>query len=80
MTVAAEFLPHLSLRLATVRADVAARIQAIVAVLKDFAPYAAVVLILPGGSLLALLLWLYRRHQKSDLAVCVGHADAEPAS
>jgi hypothetical protein len=80
MTVAAEFLPHLSIRLAMVRAGVAARIQGIVAVLKDFAPYAAVVLILPGGSLLALLLWLYRRHQKSDLAVCVGHADAEPAS
>jgi uncharacterized membrane protein len=62
MTLAAEFLPHLCIRLATVRADIAARIGGIVAVLKDFAPYAAVELILPGGSVLALLLWLYRRH------------------
>jgi hypothetical protein len=30
--------------------------------LRDLAPYAAMELILPGGSLMALLLWLYRRH------------------
>jgi hypothetical protein len=29
--------------------------------LKAFAPYALIELILPGGSLMALLLWLYRR-------------------
>lgn len=33
-------------------------------VLKEFGPYAAIELILPGGSCLALLLWLYRRHQR----------------
>jgi hypothetical protein len=33
-----------------------------VAKLRDFAPYAAMELVLPGGSLVALLLWLYRRH------------------
>jgi hypothetical protein len=32
--------------------------------LKDFAPYAAMELILPGGSVLALSLWLYRRRRK----------------
>jgi len=33
--------------------------------LKDLGPYAAIELVLPGGSVLALLLWLYRRHRKS---------------
>jgi hypothetical protein len=30
--------------------------------LRDLAPYALMELVLPGGSLMALLLWLYRRH------------------
>ena len=32
-----------------------------VAQLRTLAPYAALELIMPGGSVLALLLWLYRR-------------------
>ncbi len=39
-----------------------AHAAAAVAKLKNLAPYAAIELILPGGSLVALLLWLYRRH------------------
>jgi hypothetical protein len=31
----------------------------------DLAPYAAIELVLPGGSLMALLLRLYRRHKKA---------------
>jgi hypothetical protein len=38
---------------------------AVLARLRDLAPYAAIELVLPGGSLVALLLWLYRRHKKS---------------
>jgi hypothetical protein len=34
---------------------------AIIAKLRQLAPYAAIELILPGGSLIALLLWIYRR-------------------
>jgi hypothetical protein len=34
---------------------------AVVAKVRNFAPYAAIGLVLPGGSLIALLLWLYRR-------------------
>ena len=30
--------------------------------LKDLGPYAAIELLLPGGSLIVLLVWLYRRH------------------
>jgi hypothetical protein len=31
--------------------------------LKDLAPYALIELVLPGGSVMALLLWLYRRQK-----------------
>jgi hypothetical protein len=41
---------------------------AVVAKLRDFAPYAAIELVLPGGSLIALLLWFYRRRQKANRA------------
>ncbi|MDP9011603.1 MAG: hypothetical protein M3O41_02895 [Pseudomonadota bacterium] len=44
----------------TLRASTAA----VVAKLRDLAPYAALELVLPGGSLIALLLWLYRRQKK----------------
>jgi hypothetical protein len=33
------------------------------ALMKDLGPYAAIELLLPGGSLLALGLWLYSRHK-----------------
>jgi hypothetical protein len=33
------------------------------ALLRQLGPYAAVELLLPGGSLLALCLWLYRRYR-----------------
>lgn len=29
-------------------------------------PYAAVELLLPGGSVVAVLLWLYRRHKRIE--------------
>jgi len=38
---------------------------AVIAKLRDLAPYAAIELVLPGGSLIALLLWLYRRQGRS---------------
>jgi hypothetical protein len=36
---------------------------AVFAKLRDIAPYAAIELILPGGSLIALALWFYRRQR-----------------
>lgn len=36
--------------------------------LRQLGPYAALELLLPGGSLLAILLWLYRRHRRAKLA------------
>jgi hypothetical protein len=36
----------------------------IVAKLREFAPYAAI-LMLPGGSVMAVLLWLYRRQKRA---------------
>ena len=37
---------------------------AIVSKLRSVAPYAVIELVLPGGSLIALALWLYRRQKK----------------
>jgi hypothetical protein len=41
----------------------AGRITAAWAVLKALAPYAAIELLLPGGSVLAIICWLYRRRR-----------------
>src|SRR5882757_2366300 len=42
---------------------VRAFVAAIVPKLRDLAPYALMELVLPGGSVMALLLWLYRRER-----------------
>jgi hypothetical protein len=39
------------------------RIPKLAALLRDVGPYAAIELLLPGGSLIALGLWLYSRHK-----------------
>jgi hypothetical protein len=44
-----------------------AHTAAVVAKLREFAPYAAMELVLPGGSLMALGLWLYRRQKRASL-------------
>jgi hypothetical protein len=41
-----------------------ARAAAVVAKLRELAPYALIELVLPGGSVMALLLWLYRRQKR----------------
>lgn len=54
----------------------ARRIEAMSGLLKELAPYAAIELVLPGGTLIAILCWLYRRRQ----AACpVGHGKLIPA-
>jgi hypothetical protein len=37
--------------------------------LRELGPYALVELLVPGGSILAVLLWLYRRNHKREEAV-----------
>jgi hypothetical protein len=37
-----------------------------IAFVRAIGPYVAIELILPGGTLLALLLWLYRRYQRGE--------------
>jgi len=37
----------------------------VVARLKDLAPYAAIEFLLPGGSVIALTLWFYRRRKRA---------------
>jgi hypothetical protein len=50
----------------TVPRMLSAYTTAVIAKLRDLAPYAAIELILPGGSVMALLLWFYRRHKKTS--------------
>jgi hypothetical protein len=50
------------------RRDLRSRAAIVAAKLRDLAPYAAMELVLPGGSLMALLLWLYRRHGAAFLS------------
>lgn len=45
------------------RIGLAAWVAAAVSVLRQIGPYAAIEIVLPGGTLIALLLWLYRRHR-----------------
>ena len=45
------------------RARWAAWMALAIAGLKELGPYAAIEIILPGGTLIALALWLYRRHR-----------------
>ena len=46
----------------------AARSRVALAILKEFAPYAAIELILPGGTIIAILFWLYRRRRLAAAA------------
>jgi len=34
--------------------------------LRELGPYALVELVMPGGSVIAVLLWLYRRHRRME--------------
>lgn len=44
------------------------QIRAIWGVLRELAPYAAIELVLPGGTILAILCWLYRRRRDAVLS------------
>ena len=59
MSAAAEVL------LTSPRESLAKRLVSALAPLRALAPYAAIELLLPGGSLIALVLWLYRRYKKA---------------
>ena len=52
----------------TARRTLSAHTAVVVAKVREFAPYAAMELILPGGSLMALGLWLYRRQRRAALS------------
>jgi hypothetical protein len=34
---------------------------------RQFGPYAAIELLVPGGSVIAVLVWLYRRHKRIEV-------------
>jgi hypothetical protein len=41
--------------------------NALIQVARDASPYLAVELLLPGGSVIALLMWLFRHRSKKEL-------------
>ena len=65
MMSAIESLSHSNARRTPVAPKLRAYTAAVVAKLRAVAPYALLELILPGGSMMALLLWLYRRQRKA---------------
>jgi hypothetical protein len=64
MMSAIESMSPSNARRAPVAPKMRAYTAAVVAKLRAVAPYALIELILPGGSMMVLLLWLYRRQRK----------------
>ena len=54
-----------ALNQAPLRTSITSWLSRLVGRASEFGPYLAIELILPGGSLVALLLWLYRRNNRS---------------
>jgi hypothetical protein len=71
MTVALEVDPSAIGSYPLVRTGIADWILRAAAALRDLGPYATIEFLLPGGSLVILLPWLYRRHKKSASAVAL---------
>jgi hypothetical protein len=64
MISAIEFMSPFNARRTSAGPKLRAYTAAVVTKLRAIAPYALLELILPGGSVMALLLWLYRRQTK----------------
>ncbi len=67
MRTLTQFVVHLSRR-ARIAAGTRWTPSRVVAILRALGPYAVIELVLPGGTLLALILWLCRRHWKAAAA------------
>jgi hypothetical protein len=67
MMSAIESLSPFNARRTPVGPKLRAYTAAVLARLRTVAPYALLELILPGGSVMALLLWLYRRQRKAAI-------------
>jgi hypothetical protein len=67
MTSAMESTSDFNARRTPVTLKLSAHTAVVVAKIRAVAPYALMELILPGGSVMALLLWLYRRQRKGTV-------------
>jgi hypothetical protein len=63
MTAIAEVAPVADHAIARSLSRLAAWVTRLGAILRHLGPYAAIEILLPGGTLLALLLWVYRRRR-----------------
>jgi hypothetical protein len=61
MTAIAQVAPIASDEFSSSRSRLGAWIDRIGAILRQLGPYVVMEILLPGGTLMALLLWLYRR-------------------
>ena len=61
MTAIAQVAPIAGAEITSIRSRLAAWMARLGAILRQLGPYAAIEILLPGGTLMALLLWLYRR-------------------
>jgi hypothetical protein len=67
MTATAETSTTATLEFASSGVKLAARMARGVAILRSVGPYAVIEILLPGGTLLALLLWMYRWRKQQKL-------------
>ena len=72
MNASAGFAPRLIASDASPGAAVAGFTGRAAALMREFGPYMAIELILPGGTLLAVLLWLCRRYLHGDARSRIG--------
>lgn len=72
MTAAAEATSTSSRELAFNRVRLTGWMSRGIELLRNLGPYALIEIFLPGGTLIALLLWLHRKRQKlaCDVAAC----------
>jgi len=68
MRVLVEFAARLIRRVSVAKGPSGA-VGRVAAIVRELGPYAAIELVLPGGSLLALLLWWHRRRCKTASAM-----------
>ncbi len=69
MAALAEFIARLIAARARLAVGLPGPAGRVAALLRGLGPYAAIELLLPGGSLLALLLWLWRRRRAACAAL-----------
>lgn len=62
------------------RVDLGCSIGRIAALVREFGPYVVIELVLPGGSLIALSMWLFRRYRNASRSAAQGEREGKPSA